>query len=359
MNFLIITIHCIPNFGSVFQSYGLVDYLKKQGYEAKIIDYRPRYYIAGRNAWKGYISKIIYCLPYFNQMRKYRNFIEKYLPTTLKTYHTYDSLKELQRENAVFVSGGDQIWNSFHKSGNDDSYKLTFVNNKNKIAYGTSMGRSNYSIKELQIISEKIKDFISIGLREQSTVPMLQSVTDVPVYHAADPVLLKSKNEYLEIIGSKKIIKDRYLLMYLARKSTLLDKTIETVAKNRGLKVVHVCGFKKKCKCDYHLKSTGPEELLNILFYADFVVSGSFHATLFSILLHKQFCTLLPEEGTNTRIEDSLEYFGLSNRIIRSEHDIQGLKKDIDFRESDKQLDYLVENSKKHLNEVINKISRL
>lgn len=355
MNIKIITIHCIHNFGSVFQSYGLVQYLRNQGFDAELIDYRPAYYSKGRNVVKKMLGIGLNYFAYKRQHQRYEQFINTYLPKG-KIYRTIKELRELDTENSIFIAGGDQIWNSFHPCGKDDAYKLTFVKDRKKIAYGTSMGRNSFAKEELENLSRKIADFYSIGLREQSTVTMLQPYTQVPVYHAADPVLLLDKRDYMPFIGKKAIIKEPYLVMYLADKSSLLSQTVEYIAKKMSLKVVHVCGFRKKCECDYFLKDTGPKDLLNLIYYSDFIVSASFHATIFSVLFNKQFCTLLPEAGTNTRIEDALSYFGLSDRIIHNENEIVRLDKPIDFGNVNKLKDKLVEQSKERLNAEIEKI---
>lgn len=353
MKIYIITIHCIHNFGSVFQSYGLVKYLNDQGYDAKIIDYRPAYYRKGRNQIRKYASIVLNPVAYFKQYKRYLSFIKENLPVSAKVYYTIEDLAELKSEDAIFIAGGDQIWNSFHPCGKDDAYKLTFASGKFKLSYGTSMGRNSFTELELEELRSKIEDFQSIGLREQTTVPMLQPYSKCEVYHAADPVLLLEKEDYMQFIGQEPLIKEPYLLMYLANSSSLLDKVIEYMAQKKGLKVVHVCGFSKKCRCDFFLKSTGPTDLLNLIYYSYFVVSASFHATLFSILLHKQFCTLLPEAGTNTRIEDALSFFHLDDRIIRDEDDLKVLGSEIEFSNTDSIKENLVKNSKDKLIKII------
>lgn len=332
MKYYIITIHCIPNFGSVFQSYALIQYLRKNGYDAELIDYRPGYYFKGRHTIKSYLAKILNLKSYISQSCKYNSFIDKEIAHTLIRYKDIRALSALNKENAVFISGGDQIWNNFHQSGRDDAYKLTFISSgQTKLAFGTSMGRTSFSDDELQEMSKKINDYKFIGLREQTTVPLLKRYLNVPICHVCDPVLLLSKEEYYKFIGDIPLISEPYLLMYLTNKSTLLDKVIDFLAKKYHLKIVHVSGFKRKCRCDYFLKSTGPAELLNIIYYSKFVVSASFHATLFSLLFEKQFCTLLPEAGTNARIEDLLGYFDLQERIINSESSIRNLEQIVDF----------------------------
>lgn len=356
MKFFIITIHCIHNFGSVFQSYALVRYLRNNGYEAEIIDYRPDYYRKGRNVIKSYVSKLLNLAPYLRQHARYNRFIEKEIPKTSKVYRTFADLKSLTSDDAIFIAGGDQIWNSFHPCGRDDAYKLTFVEGKHKFAFGTSMGRNSFTREELETIAPKILDFYSVGLREQSTIGMLQPYVKARVSHVCDPVLLLGRNAYSHFVGDNPIIKEPYLLMYLADKSELLEKTVTHLSEKMGLKIVHVCGFRKKCTCDYFLKDTGPKDLLNLIYYSSFVVSASFHATLFSLLFEKQFCTLLPEAGTNTRIEDLLGFYGLNYRIVHNEDEIHHVDGLIDYSEVSLKRDQFSEESRKKLNEILNSI---
>lgn len=346
MKYLIITIHCIPNFGSVFQSYALTKFLNTQGYETSIIDYRPTYYSRGRNVVRKYGSILLNLFPYLKQKRNFDSFIRKNIPLTKPTLYTIDDLKKLPVEGVVYISGGDQLWNSFHPSGRDDAYKLTFISGVKKLAIGTSMGRTSFSDEELRELSSKVKDFSFIGLREQSTVELLKPYLSTPVNHVVDPVLLLRKNDYLKLCGDKPYIKDPYLLMYMTAKSEKLNKTVEYVSKKLGLKIVHVSGFSKKCKCNYFLKSIGPETLLNLIVHARFVISSSFHATLFSILFEKQFCSFLPESGTNTRIEDLLSFYGLSNRIIHDASEVKRTDSLIDYTQVTNTVEHFSEQSR-------------
>ena len=347
MDIYIITIHCIPNFGSVLQSYALAAFLNNQGYRVKIIDYRPSYYSKGRNVVRKYTSIVFNLFPYLKRKKKYSNFIKEHIPLTPDVLHSLEDLHHLPFKDAVFVAGGDQLWNSFHPCGRDDAYKLTFVKGQPKMAIGTSMGRNSFSQEELSALASKISDFSFIGLREQSTVELLQPFTSIPVCHVVDPVLLLNKGDYMKICGEKPIIKEPYLLMYLTAKSEKLEKTVEYVSKKKNLKIVHVSGFSKKCACDYFMKSIGPDELLNLVVHSSFVLSSSFHATLFSLLFEKQFCTFLPESGTNTRIEDLLSFYGLSNRIIHDASEVNRTDPDIDYSLVTKQLEQFSEQSRK------------
>ena len=64
--------------------------------------------------------------------------------------------------------------------------------------------------------------------------------------------------------------------------------------------------------------NAGPAELVNYIAHADYVITDSFHGTLFSILFHKQFFTKVSgtHAGVGSRIHDLLSHYNLSDRII-------------------------------------------
>lgn len=327
----ILTIHHIHNFGSIFQAYALARFLELNGYEAEIIDYRPGYYELGRNKLKTVIGRMLNFVPYSKRKQKFEEFIAKYDNLSQKQFADLSDLEACYRHNDhVFISGGDQLWNDYHPCGRDDAYKLVFTDSTRKIAYGTSMGRDNFSDEALKKISGLVDDFQRIMLREQCTVSMLQKFTDVPVSHVIDPVGLLDVGEFASI-AVKPNIKEPYAVMYLADSGELLDQATELLSKKMGLKIVHICGFKKKCYCDYFVKDAGPEEILGYILHADFVLSASFHATMFSLLFHKQFATLLPGTQTNARIKDILQYVGLEDRIVHSAEDLAQIETEIDY----------------------------
>lgn len=327
----IITIHHIHNFGSVFQAHALYRFLVKNGYDADIIDYRPAYYDHGRSKLKTMLGRSMNLKSYFVRKKKFEDFIKKNNDLSSKTFQTIDELRAVYKEREqVFIAGGDQLWNNYHPCGKDDAYKLCFSDAGKKIAYGTSMGRDNFTQEELKKLADQVQGFENIMLREKVTVDMLAAHTAVPVSHVIDPVGLLDAEEF-KAIAKKPDITEPYAVMYLADASRILDAAIETLSKKMGLKIIHICGFRKKCYCDVFAKDVGPEEILGYILHADFVLSASFHATMFSLLFNKQFATLLPGEKTNARIQDLLTFAGLENRIITDEAGLDCLQKEIDY----------------------------
>ncbi len=353
MNIHIITIHHIQNFGSVFQAYCLQKYLSDLGYNVDIIDYRPSYYDDGRNKLKSFFGRMLNFRAYTSRKKKFESFIDQYDNLSSKRFTDINQLEEFYRNSEdIFIAGGDQLWNSFHPCGNDDAYKLVFTNSSNKLAIGTSMGRNNQTEEELNELAEKVKDFKSILLRENSTVERFSHFTNIQCSHIVDPVGLVDPEQLISM-ATKPNIKHAYAVMYLADSGKELDESVRFLSQEMGLKIIHLCGFRKKCYCDVFEKDTGPGELLGYILNADFVLSASFHATMFAIIFNKQFATLLPNTQTNERIESLLGYFGLEDRIIKSTSDVSRLNKTIDFEPVNEKLKSFIDFSKEKIRESI------
>ena len=354
----IITIHHIHNFGSIFQGYALARFLELNGYETEIIDYRPDYYNLGKNKLKTAVGRVLNYGSYLRRKKKFENFIKNNDRLSDKTFYNMSELEEYYKNSEnVFIAGGDQLWNDYHPCGNDDAYKLVFAKSSKKLAYGTSMGRDSFDEQALIKLSELVADFEKIMLREKCTVPMLGKFTTVPVEHVIDPVGLLDVEEFRKI-AVKPDISEPYAVMYLADSGELLDEAVEILSKKMGLKIVHICGFKKKCRCDYFVKDAGPEEILGYILNADFVLSASFHATMFSLLFNKPFATLLPGKKTNARIEDVLGLAGLKDRIIHSVDMLNNIEKQIDFTQANRIVEELSFKSKEALLNTLKNIEK-
>ena len=314
MKIRIITIHGIPNFGSVFQSYGLCKYLIDNGYtDTKVIDYNPGYY--KNKSLISTVGRVLNYKSYITRTKKFRTFLEENLPMTAERFKTFEELKNHNFDADVYIAGGDQLWNVFYACGNDDAYKLTFVNGK-KISNETRMRQKAFQREQLEELGEKLKVFSAVSVREPSTVSLLESV-NIKATWCVDPVFLPDVSDYDKFI--KPINEPDYMMVYLVTPSKLLEDCIKYLSQKYNLKVILCSGFSKKCTCDKFIKDLGPDEMLSYIKNAKIVLSSSFHATAFSLIFQKQFFTILPGEHTNELITDLLEMRDLSNRIITDE----------------------------------------
>ncbi len=309
MKIRIITIHQIPNFGSALQSYALCRYLQRQGYtDTALIDYAPSYFFSLRTR----IGQALNFKAYRTRTKKFQAFHQANTPLTEKRFTRLSQLQRYAFDADVYIAGGDQLWNVYYPAGRDPAYRLAFTAGK-KISYGTSMGQSQFPEEELSALAKTLEEFSAVSVREEASARQLRE-KGIPAVQSVDPVFLLPPEAYQKFIHP--VPQPRYLLVYLVTASPLLEKTIAYLAKTYRLKVILCSGFTCKCTCDAFLRDLGPEEILSYIAQAEIVLSSSFHATAFSVMLKKQFFTILPDQHTNERIEDFLAKRGLSHRII-------------------------------------------
>lgn len=103
----------------------------------------------------------------------------------------------------------------------------------------------------------------------------------------------------------------------------------------------------------YVPKGIGPSEFLSLIHHCEYVVTDSFHGSIFSINYNKNFYSFLKRngdetQGDNSRITDMLKTFGLENRF-KNDNDTTE-ETDINYQtinkilqqERDKSINYLL-----------------
>ncbi len=352
MKLSIITIHCQTNFGSVLQSFALYNFLASAGYDSEIIDYRPDYIDSNLGSGiKIFIKKLLLSGKRKRAKNLYDSFIAGNIKLTPTTYRSCEELKKNPPETDLLISGSDQLWNLNYKCGHDDSYKLLFTDNLPKISYATSLNAIGMAEEDTKRLAGKISAFRSLSVRERSSAELLSRAMGRSVEWVCDPVFLLDKNTYESMC--KKPEYDDYILVYLADKGELLDEAVKYMKDRLSCKVVFVGGALPKCKCDVHIKGAGPEEMLALIRHARFIITGSFHATSFSHIFHKDFMTLMLGENSE-RISSLVSLTGLNDQLVKNKNDFERVKCNINFSHSDVALKKFSEKSKKWLVDNIN-----
>lgn len=319
MKTLTITLHDTDNCGSSLQAFALQHFLITHGIDNKIIDYVPSYTLNNGSPFKTFIRNIIFRKSYLQRRKKFQNFINKNLKLSKRKYKTYQELKNNPPQADIYITGSDQLWNNSYACGNDPAFYLGFINNENtkKISYAVSIGKGNVNANDLKLVKEYGNDFKWISLREKINVGDVEKVVNkVPVVHVCDPVLLNDAKEY-DKIKKFRIIEDKYILVYVAQAIDKLElnRIVKEIAKKDGLKIVFIGTYRSKCDCDFHIKDMDPGDFLSLIYNAEYIISNSFHATMFSLIYNKQFIVILPKENGN-RISEILELTNLEDHVL-------------------------------------------
>ena len=237
----------------------------------------------------------------------------------------------------AFVCGSDVIWNPrFNlKMG---SYYLDFAK-KYKFSYAASFGQAdNLDDDFFQTAGKWISELNEISVREKSSVGVVKKYADRDAVVVADPVILLHVDEWNKV-AIQKNNKKKYIFSYTTHKFDEYDRFLKSLSEKTGLKVIEASwdlSIKNRLKKGKLLNQT-PEEWLQLIRDAEFVVTNSFHATVFSTLFHKKFFTFVngkKNEGSKIRMYDYLSSIGLIDRMLSSVPDNINLS-DIDYSKPD------------------------
>lgn len=251
--------------------------------------------------------------------------------------------------------GSDQLW--LPSNIDADYYTLSFVpNSVNKIAYATSFGMSSIPERQWKRANEFLNRINHVSVREEAGQQIIKMVAhrDVPV--VCDPTLLFTANQWAEDFPIKRIIKGKYIFCYFLGNNSEQRDFVRKMKQVTGLKIVSLLHMDEyiKSDCDfpdYAPFDIGPAEFVNLIRYAEYVCTDSFHGTVFSVLNEKKFFTFRRfKEGfslsTNSRIHSLFNLLDLHERFITANEDVnECLIKEIDYPVVLKNLDLFRKDS--------------
>lgn len=363
------------NYGQLLQCYALQTYLKKMGHEVYLIKYLPtnsRQSLA--NTIKHYFTSLnIKHIRAFFKYKKslkiqaefqkthprfFDDFRTNFIKSTEKCYYGYRALwVEDWSSFDALIAGSDQVW-SYSTEENLHAYFLDWGPfNLKRIAYAVSFGRKTLPSDYEQILSILLSNLDFVGLREQSGVDLCRHRGRLDAQLVCDPTLLLSGNDYYsEIVGDWKDRQANSIFCYLLNWETLFPyEELNEFIKREGLETKYIPAHGVEDE-NYFV----PMEKLSIPSWlesiksAQYVVTNSFHGTVFCILFHKQFMTLPligQSEVMNDRIVTLLKQLGLEDRIYDIRTNCEELLKDeINWEKVDERLEKFRNNSKDFLN---------
>lgn len=319
----IVTRHDALNAGAILQAYALQTCLEDMGHQVEFIDIESQYKFNWRNymakspqaMWHKWVDS--YNLECYRRNRDWNKCLHK----SNVHYYTYKQLKENPPEYDVYIVGSDQVWNFLRELS--PLYLLDFVlEGKKRISYAASMGQCNIPKPLHSELKRHLMKFNAISLREDSGVDFVNRLMGADVAcKTIDPTLLIDQQYYNEICETH-IIQEPLVVSYIL--SELDQQQCHNLTKWAKLQHKSFINLRNPSTC---IRIPGirnvvvtPYLWLGYIKNSDFVISGSFHATVFSLIYHKPFFVILPKElkvkGGNVRINSLLEPLGLRYRIL-------------------------------------------
>jgi hypothetical protein len=359
MRILIFSFQRAHNFGAILQSIALRAALAHEGYSnivfanysQKYIDelYSPFVTAYKLSTKKTILSKLrifigaILLLPI--SIPKYfimKQFIGKHIPLFPKRKCSFSKLAGLVRPDDVLIAGSDQIWNSNVTIGYDEAMFLRF-DTKKRIFYAASIGEKETFEKNQSLVRSYIADAKYLSVREVETMEILKAWGFSNTKNVLDPTFLLDEKEWSK--NTKKSREGKYIFVYSFGMTEEVAKYIESVAELEGLRIIEIGQEQKRRIRGKRILFADPFDFLTLIKNAEYIITNSFHATVFSVIFRKQFMCYSSGK-TNVRIENLLNAFRLGDRMLNKKNNI--IEK-IDYQRVGVTLEILRQESMKFL----------
>lgn len=301
------------NYGSILTSYALYRVVESLGYSAVHLD-KPKIMWAPRFEDKTNIP---------NQFIRSRcNVLESDL-----------SLEEINANCETFLLGSDTVWNVNVTGKYLPFFFLDFVQlDKKKITYASSFGRPHFEVPDpgLKAYAKfAVSRLDEVSVRERSGVSVMKKEFGRDVDLVLDPVFLLPFEEYRQIgKDGTMALPEQYIFIHIL---DLRPKNIELYHNAvSALKIPAIMfanlNMNKEKRAEIGLdfvENESMENWIQSIDNASLVVTTSFHATCFSIILNTNFIAFTPRDVPGrTRFETLLTLLGLEDRLFCNEDEI-------------------------------------
>lgn len=357
----ILTFHRADNYGAVLQCWALCSAIKSLGNKnIHVIDYLPSYFreeysifpkksfLNGSIRYKFGIIKhfLLFGLIKFLRHKGFETFIQKFNLTDQMNENNIS----FNGFDVVFV-GSDQVWNRKLTNGEDVAFSGSIRNDKMILAsYAASTEYYNNIECENDYYLKLLKNFDFVSAREKQINDYFNTLLQGKSSWVLDPTLLIRKSQWQNIAKCPK--ESNYLLVYTVPQHSSVMVLAKRIAKERNLKIIELVAnvrkvFRKGCK-----QLVTPEEFVGYFYSASYIVTTSFHGTSFSLIMQKQFSTLMLGRAVDVRAKDLLSNIGLEDRLV-DVNNICSPNSEIDYIKVDNLLQQQIDISYDYIKTVI------
>lgn len=365
--------HRVKNWGSFLQAFALQKMVEELGHECFFLDIKKDVGLteqeisATKERCKVSILKrtsnfILYCLKgeIFTNIKSktyQKKFRKKYKQEFLPMLGVNESHYEDDRPFDLVIIGSDEVFNcaqlrsawgyTLHLFGEG-------INAKKIITYAASFGYTTMSDLERLGLKDKIINALrkvsTFSVRDKNSSSIIEQLIGQRPELCVDPAMIYDFSSYMP----KKVPINNYLIVYTYQgriKNADTIKAIKDFAASKNKKIISLYSYYSWC--DKSIVADTPFELLSYFANADYVVTDTFHGTIFSIKYNRNFCTIIRDTNTQ-KLEFLLNQFGLLNRIVKKPADIKSkLEECIDYAETNSVLDIEAEKAKTYLKEAV------
>lgn len=224
----------------------------------------------------------------------------------------------------LLLVGSDQVWRQPY--GKVTSYMFDFATDRDirRASYAASFGRddmSEYGHKLVARTADLAHQFDAVSVREDSAVRLCAQQWGVEATQHVDPTMLLHGARYAALAGSVASAQaEPYTLSYVLDERQETTRSVEDAAHTLGHPIRKFMPPQTESYREYRRNPErysypSIEEWLGSIRDAQFVITDSFHGTVFSILFNKPFLSIANVERGASRFTSLLALFGLEDRL--------------------------------------------
>lgn len=373
----IMSMQRVKNYGSFLQAYGLKKMIEKMGHEVEFVDYKveaalniPPISVIPESTFSKKIEKKIHRI--IQLLRPSERKFQKMELKRKEFLNTYDErlrpmlgIDEIRKYNSkvdTLVIGSDEVFNCLQES-KDVGYSRELFGKDNcakrVISYAGSFGNTTVERLKKYAVDKEVGELLgnmnAISVRDANSGNVVRELTGKEPVYNLDPVLISDySDEEVQNVPEKDYI---IVYGYSGRITKEEGKIIRAFAKKEKKKLICIQGVHRFC--DKYVLGT-PFEVLAYFRNADYIITDTFHGSIFSIINNKPFVTLVRKSvnesyGNEEKLSDLLKRLKLSNRIIEDMSQLESkMKEHIDYEavqkirsiEREKSIDYLKQQFK-------------
>ncbi len=347
MKIAILTQPLGKNYGGILQNYALQQFLLKRGHDVLTLNIATTLYFRRWMQNMAYqmfvLLKSLNCRDkmseqlkeIFGKKKKYAELF-RFIRQQLKLSEKITTIRQLNnyRNFDCYIVGSDQVWRPEY-SPDILSYFLNFLpldNPAMKIAYAASFGISEFRLPEekKKKCKELAQRFNRISVREDSGIDLCSRELEFDSVLVPDPTFLLSRDDYKSILDKAELSGSGKIVTYILDSTCEKEKIIQDFQSQSGLPILSLLGGQQKM--------FAVEDWISAISSAGFVITDSFHGTVFSILFQRNFIVVSNSGRGIDRISSLLKIMGLEDRLYRGPSAIRSLSP-IDYCKVSKRLE--------------------
>lgn len=189
------------------------------------------------------------------------------------------------------------------------------------MAYAASFGRPQLEEFEISVFKKELNKYKKIGVREESGVEICKNMGITNCQFTPDPTILLQPAEWKELMSPQHIFKTQKKKIFIYSCYLHRDELIEKFIKLEEFEIA----IEDVLNDDKDIAMLSIEGWIKAINEADYVITNSFHATMFSLYMNTPFITYQYQGSgskMNVRLTSILNQTNLTNHFVTLNTDL-------------------------------------